>query len=219
MLAWSINAALTSGVFDAVFVSTDSRDYAAIAESYGARVIDRPAKYAADQSPDILWVEHALTRFGSYDAMSILRPTSPFRTADTIRRAWRDFSAGHYDSLRAVEPVTQHPGKMWQVSQGGSLMTPIWPRVWQGPGLSQPYHSMPTQQLPPVLVQNASLEIAWIPMVRRTRTIAGMNVHPFLTEGFEGFDINNEVDWVVAEWLLAQGRVELPEIGVPVCQS
>jgi N-acylneuraminate cytidylyltransferase len=37
---------------------------------------------------------------------------------------------------------------------------------------------------------------------------------PFLTEGYEGFDINDAYDWMVAERLLADGLVRLPELSV-----
>jgi CMP-N,N'-diacetyllegionaminic acid synthase len=63
-----------------------------------------------------------------------------------------------------------------------------------------------------VYVQNASLEIAWTRVVRERRTIAGDVLVPFLTEGYEGFDINDEYDWMMAERLLADGAVTLPPI-------
>ena len=44
------------------------------------------------------------------------------------------------------------------------------------------------------------------------RTIAGDVLVPFLTEGHEGFDINDSYDWMVAERLLADGSVQLPAV-------
>jgi hypothetical protein len=63
-----------------------------------------------------------------------------------------------------------------------------------------------------VYVQNASLEIAWTRVVRERRTIAGDVLAPFLTEGYEGFDINDAFDWILAERLLADGAVTLPAV-------
>ena len=79
---------------------------------------------------------------------------------------------------------------------------------------AQPWHSTPYQALPLVYVQNASLEIAWTRVVRERRSIAGDVLVPFLTEGYEGFDINDSYDWMVAERLLADGLVQLPTLGV-----
>jgi CMP-N-acetylneuraminic acid synthetase len=125
----------------------------------------------------------------------------------TIRRAWTTFSSQQgVDSLRAVELCAQHPGKMWIVR--GQRMYPLLPF---GNG-QQPWHSTPYQALPQVYVQNASLEIAWTRVVRERRTIAGDVLVPFLTEGYEGFDINDAFDWMVAERLLAEGKVTLPAL-------
>jgi CMP-N,N'-diacetyllegionaminic acid synthase len=213
-LAYTIASALDSGVFDAVIVSTDSEDVAAVARHYGAEVpFLRPAAFAGDTSPDIEWLAYTIEELRKqgreWDCFALLRPTSPFRTADTIRRAWQRFvSQQGIDSLRAVEKCTQHPGKMWVVS--GDRMMPLISRPAGDKGA--PWHSTPYQALPPVYVQNASLEIAWTRVVRERQTIAGDVIVPFITEGYEGFDINDPTDWMIAEKLLADGVVTLPEI-------
>jgi N-acylneuraminate cytidylyltransferase len=214
MIAYTIVPALESGVFESVIVSTDSEEIAAMAQHYGADVpFLRPPAYAGDTSPDIEWLEHALgelrRRGRAWDCFSLLRPTSPFRTVDTIRRAWAVFTSQEgVDSLRAVEKCAQHPGKMWVVR--GDRMFPLLPF---GPA-EQPWHSTPYQALPPVYVQNASLEIAWTRVVFERRTIAGDVIVPFRTEGYEGFDINDATDWMVAERLLADGAVQLPSVAI-----
>jgi N-acylneuraminate cytidylyltransferase len=212
MLAYTIAPALESGLFESVIVSTDSEETAAIARHYGAEVpFLRPAAFAGDASPDIEWVEYTLTALRdqgrSWDYFGLLRPTSPFRTAGTIRRAWaRLLSQPGADSLRAVEKCTQHPGKMWVLQ--GDRMAPLLP----APPGTQPYHSTPYQTLPPVYVQNASLELAATRVVFDTRTIAGEVIVPFITEVYEGFDINDPTDWILAGHLLADGAVALPAV-------
>ena len=86
VMAYTISAALESGVFGDVIVSTDSEQFAEIARHYGASVpFLRPDEYAGDRSPDIEWIEYTLGRLRDegkdYDCFSILRPTSPFRKA------------------------------------------------------------------------------------------------------------------------------------------
>src|SRR5688500_4564307 len=98
LLAYTIAPAIESGVFESVIVSTDSEEIAAVARHYGAEVpFLRPAAYGDDTSRDIEWLEHALRTLKgngrAWDCFSLLRPTSPFRTADTIRRAWTTFIA------------------------------------------------------------------------------------------------------------------------------
>ena len=212
LIAYSIAAALDSGVFDAVVVSTDSQDYADIARDYGAETpVLRPPELARSRSPDVEWVDHILKALAdegrAYDCFSILRPTSPFRQAETIRRAWHQFRDEEgADSLRAVEKCSQHPGKMW--TRHGQRMLPLMPFAIG----DQPWHSNQYAALPEVWVQNASLEIAYCRVVSEQGTIAGTAVVPFLTEGYEGFDINDSLDWKLAELLIREGGATLPDV-------
>jgi N-acylneuraminate cytidylyltransferase len=212
LIAYTIAAAQESRIFTRVIVSTDDEVTAEVARYYGAEVpFLRPAEMAGERSRDIEWMEytlHELARRGaSFDAFSILRPTSPFRRADTIRRAWSAFAARQdLDSLRAVEKCSQHPGKMWIVE--GDTMRPL----LDGGSPAEPWHSTPYQALPTVHVQNASLEIAWTRVVRETKTIAGTLLMPFLTEGEEGFDINDPYDWWRAEEMIRRGDAILPPV-------
>lgn len=210
LIAYSVSAARDSGVFERVILATDSEEYADVGMKYGAEVpFLRPAATAGDRSPDIEWVTFVLEQLFKggqrYDCFSILRPTSPFRKAETIRRAWAQFSAdGNADSLRAVEKCSQHPGKMWRID--GNRMTPLLDQ----PRGEQPWHSRQYPTLPEVYVQNASLEIAWTRVVFEKGTIAGDIIMPFLTEEYEGFDVNTSYDWGLAEKLVADCRAELP---------
>ncbi|HJO02941.1 MAG TPA: acylneuraminate cytidylyltransferase family protein [Acidobacteriota bacterium] len=218
LIAYTIVPALESDLFDTVIVSTDSEEIAAIARHYGAEVpVPRPAEFAADQSPDIEWLEHALERLGAegraWDCFALLRPTSPFRSVATLRRAWAEFLAegDEVDSLRAVEKTKLHPGKMW-LAQGRRIVPAVTQLGDERSQTEQPWHSTPYQALPPVYSQNASLEIGWSRIVLETRTIAGTTIMPFFTEGEEGFDINDEIDWSVAEELVRRGAAELPRV-------
>lgn len=209
LMAYSIAAALDSHVFDDVYVVCRDKRYQAIAKSYGAKVFERSAFTETPSSRDYQWVFEALSTlhldYHRYQAFSILRPTSPFRTADTIRRAYDEFHEG-IDSLRAVEPVKQHPYKMWYARD--SIMSPLMKQ-----NRERPEHSSQTQYLPRIYIQNASLEIAWTKTVWDTQTIAGNKVQAFYTECHEGFDINDAWDLVRARYLVKHGRAKLPEVG------
>lgn len=211
-MAYSIAAALESGVCDRVIVSTDSERYAEIALYYGAEVpFLRPSELAGDGSPDIEWVVHALVQLKASgdgaDCFTILRPTSPFRKAATIRRAWAAFEAdAGADSLRAVERCSQHPGKMWVIR--GARILPLLPLDVAG----IPWHSTQAHSLPEFYVQNASLEIARSRVVFDGRTISGEAVMPFFTTEAEGFDLNLPLDWRIAEELIRSGEAELPRV-------
>jgi CMP-N-acetylneuraminic acid synthetase len=149
-----------------------------------------------------------------FEAFSILRPTSPFRGAGAIRRAWTQFNAEEgIDSIRAVERCKQHPGKMWVIEE--RRMRPL---LSGGPA-DPPWHSMAYQALAPVYIQNASLEMAWTRVPLELGTISGAVIAPFFTQGYEGVDLNDSRDWWYAEHLVANGDAALPAITVPALAS
>lgn len=215
LIAHAINGAIKSEIFTDVICSTDSEEYAAVARAYGAEVVAlRPAEFAGSNSPDIEWVSWQLSQLQemgrNYDAFSILRPTSPFRTAATIRRAWGIFEADRQaDSLRALESCSQHPGKMWTIA--GERASPLMPFEING----VPWHSNQSASLPDVFVQNACLEMAWSDVVFGQKSISGTAIIPFETRGYEGLDINNPLDFMLAELLLDRGYAELEAVPPP----
>jgi CMP-N,N'-diacetyllegionaminic acid synthase len=209
LLAYAIAAARQAGIFDRVVCSTDSGKIAEVAQRYGADVpFLRPPKLATSTSPDIEWITHALEHLEDhYDLFAIVRATNPFRGPDVLRRGLEQLLATpEADSIRAVELVKQHPGKMWIVE--GRTMRPLLEQAH----LSVAWHAGQYQALPAVYVQNSALELAWTRVVSQTGTREGKVLAPFLTEGYEGFNIDDEDDWERARRLLDHGDVELPKV-------
>jgi len=192
LLAYSIAAARRSDLFAHIAVSTESAEIAHVATQYGAEVIHRPAQFATAESPDFEWVAHALAQYPAASIFAILRPTSPFRTPRAIRAAFVTFVSSGADSLRAVSPVRDHPAKMW-IWRGDRIVP------FLGLAAGQDWHSRPTQTLPVIYRQNASLEFGWVSRTVRRGTIAGNDVCGIESCGREGFDINTEDDWILAE--------------------
>jgi CMP-N,N'-diacetyllegionaminic acid synthase len=214
LLAYAIEAALQSGVFERVVVSTDSEEIADVARWYGADVpFLRPAEYATATSPDIEWLSYTLPRLEErFELFAIVRATNPFRGPEAIRRGLEQLLATpEADSLRAVELVKQHPGKMWVLAEDGRTMRPLLDQSH----LEVAWHAGQYQALPPVYVQNSALEIAWTRVVDETGTREGRVVAPFLTRGYEGFNVDDEEDWERAERLVAAGAATLTVVRRP----
>jgi CMP-N,N'-diacetyllegionaminic acid synthase len=215
LLAYAIATALQSGVFERVVCSTDSGKIAEVAQRYGADVpFLRPAELATSTSPDIEWITHALEQLDEhYDLFAIVRATNPFRGADVLRRGLEQLLATpEADSIRAVELVKQHPGKMWIVE--GKTMRPL----LEQSQLDVAWHAAQYPALPPIYVQNSALEIAWTRVVSQTGTREGKVVAPYLTAGHEGFNIDDEDDWERARRLLDAGEAVLPDVMRPYPQ-
>jgi CMP-N,N'-diacetyllegionaminic acid synthase len=212
LLAYAIAAAREAGIFDRIVCSTDSGKVAEVAQRYGADVpFLRPAKLATATSPDIEWITHTFERLEQhYELFAIVRATNPFRGPEALRRGLEQLLATpEADSIRAVELVKQHPGKMWIVE--GKTMRPLLDQSH----LASAWHAGQYQALPEVYVQNSALEIAWTRVVSQTGTREGRVVAPFLTRGYEGFNIDDEEDWERARRLLDAGEVTLPDVTLP----
>ena len=208
LLAYAIETARQSGCFERVVVSTDSEEIAGVARWYGAEVpFLRPSEYATSTSPDIEWLAYTLEHLEErYELFALVRATNPFRGPDVVRRGLEQLlETPEADSIRAVELVKQHPGKMWVLDELGRLMRPLLDQSH----LDVAWHAGQFQALPPVYVQNSALEIAWARVVEATGTREGRMVAPFLTEGLEGLNIDDEDDFARAERLVADGRASL----------
>jgi len=212
LIAYTIDAVLRSGVFSRIIVSTDSLEIAGIAKRYGAEVPGlRPKELAEDSSPDIEWVNYAINNWLDLEheaTLAILRPTSPLRRPVTLVDALAKFKENSWaDSLRAMEKVSQHPGKMWRVDSNFEAT----PFIEQLP-MQTPTHSMPTQSLELLHVQNASLEITSVKSVLDTKTIAGNRVLAYQMPEKEGFDLNTDDDWLLLNSLINSNKDLIPKM-------
>ncbi len=216
LITYTIAAAIASRIFERVWVcSDDSAIVQHIAGLFAETVWSYHRKPIGDDQPDIMWVREVLEWLPARpDIFALLRPTSPFRTAATIRRAKKAFDAmaDCGDSIRAVERVKQTPFKMWLWDGQGSSIKPLLDR--KNPE-GVPYHSCPTQTCPEVWIQNSSLEMAWTANVEVHGTIHGRKVGPFFTEGYEGFVIDDEAQWEQAVVIAREHPELLPKIQSP----
>lgn len=219
---YTLSAAKESGIFDGIYVSSDNEDIVYMCRLFhGVEGVLRPAEYATDISPDIEWIDHFFSVYKCVqndpdtktnvmpDAFAILRPTSPFRSAETIRRAWTEFQEKQpCDSIRAVEKGP-NPWKLWALYKDRIISAA---GDYEKNGKRIPYHSAPSQIVETVYKQNASLEISWTKNVTENYSISGDYIKPFFTQGYEGFDLNTEDDWILAEALIERGLAKLPEV-------
>jgi len=212
LIFYTIQAALRSGEFSEIIVSTDSSEIGELARHFGASVpCLRPNAISGDQSEDLDWVKHCLstmmvTNPDEIEFLAILRPTSPLRRSETIVEAMTLLKSNSWaDSVRAMEPTSQHPGKMWFLD-GKGLAKPLLPQ----PIGSTPTHNRPTQTLEKIWVQNASLEIVRLEALLMHNSISGKNVLGFEMPGYEGFDVNTELDWEMLERLIERNPNLLP---------
>ena len=130
LLAYTIDAARDSGALDRVILSTEDAAIAAAGRSLGCDVpFTRPAHLSQDDTPHLPVIQHAaqwLRDHAGYqaDAVMILQPTSPLRSADDIAAAARLLESSGADSVVSVSEVSAHahPMRMLRVDDRGNAV-------------------------------------------------------------------------------------------------
>lgn len=119
LLAYSINAAKESGLFEEIMVSTDSQKYADIAVEYGASVpFLRSAENSSDNASSWDTVLEVLGKYKEmgreFDTICLLQPTSPLRTGDDIVGAYKLFQEKNVNAVTSVCEVDHSP--LWTMT-------------------------------------------------------------------------------------------------------
>lgn len=203
LIAYTIEAALQSRV-DRVVVSTESTEYAQIARQYGAEVpFMRPSELACDTIAAIAVLGHAVDWFAENerwcpDAVFYLQPTSPFRKAEHIDAAI-DRLIPEVDSVISVTAPTDHPYYMFEPTAKGRMV----PFVEISPRPER------RQDLPLVFALNDAIMASHMRYLRRAMQSGGLvvnmdNFAPLSLEGAATLDINEEEDFVFADYLVSR---------------
>lgn len=113
LVAHSIMAAKSCARIDKIFLSTDDEKIAAVAENYGAEIIERPASLATDESPEWLSWQHAVNyienRGDAFDVFLSLPATAPLRNQQDIDNCL----AGLTDDVDIVITMTESNRSPW----------------------------------------------------------------------------------------------------------
>ena len=105
LFAWSAEAALASGIFDRVVVSTDCSEIATQVERYFGEqvmVVRRPSELATDTASSECVMRHYLDKNSAVEKIALVQATNPFVTAEDFRNAREKFKGEGSDSLLSV---------------------------------------------------------------------------------------------------------------------
>ena len=194
LLEHAVKRAIKSSIFSSVVCCTDSESYAEIASQAGAEIpAIRPSQISSSVSPDFEWVNWAtneIKHFADFDYFAILRPTSPFLSSTSIKRACIALQNSNYESLRAVVECDQHQAKMWNLMV--DLLKPILPYTTS---VGIDLHSSQKASLPKVYIQTAGLDISRTSVLLKYQNISGALIMPYVLSYPEDFDVNTLRDW------------------------
>jgi CMP-N,N'-diacetyllegionaminic acid synthase len=207
LIGYTIESALKAKNIDRVIVSTDNHEIAKIALGYGAEVpFLRPEKFATADSTEFDFHNHtleSLEKLESYkvDIIVNLYPTSPFRKTETINNALDLFLLNpNADSLRSVRKCKEHPYKMW-IKDGKHLRRFV--SIDDASKQTLSYHL-----LPEVYIQNSSIYIVKSETLLKYKNTIGENTLFFEMEDLESLDINYEVDYEFAEFIIKKNMIK-----------
>ncbi|MDD5450329.1 MAG: acylneuraminate cytidylyltransferase family protein [Desulfovibrionales bacterium] len=210
LLAYSIAAAQQARSIDAVYVSTEDDEIAAVAKRYGAQVpFRRPEELAGDQVPADAAVADLVRRLQgehglNIDMVVLIQPTSPFVTAAHIDAAVELLRAEpDLDSVTTMAELDHrhHPYNLAFMKADGR-----WEFLFE-----EERNQARSRQSKPSALKFGNLFAA------RTETMLsvgrfGRVKGAVLIDPIYSWDIDHEWELRVAEYLLANGLVNLPHI-------
>lgn len=192
ILAYSIEAARTSGLFDTVMVSTDDREIAELARKYGAEVpFFRSERTAGDfaTTNDVLLevLEEYEKRGECYDLGCCIYPTAPFVTAAKLKDALGRLEGSGADTLIPVVAFSYPPQRAMVVREDRLVFE------------SPQYLDSRSQDLEPHYHDVGQFYLFYTEAFRRNGKLMVGNIMPYVVSEMEVQDIDNQTDWEIAE--------------------
>ena len=191
VISYAIEAALNSGLFDEVMVSTDDEEIADIARQYGASVpFMRSAEAASDTAPDMVVLREVLTEYAkrgkTFDVFCSLYPCTPLVTAEKLKEGMDILIKTGVDLVFPVLRFSSPPLRGFVVRDGK------WVR------LHPEYTFTRSQDMEPIFY-GAGQYYFYNAHTYLQKTDVERTMHAFEISEMEVQDVDNEVDWRMAE--------------------
>ena len=199
LLTYTIEAAAASGCFAEIHVSTDSPEYAKIAESFGAAVpFLRAESLAGDTAGSWEVVKMVLDKYEHsgqvFDTVALLQPTSPLRTAGDIRNSYTLLAEKRADMIVAVCAAEHSPLWMNTLPENQSM-----------DGFLDLNRLAGNRQALPVYYRiNGALYIGRTEFIRRQTNYYQAGTYAYVMTKNASVDIDDAQDFEWAEYLLAK---------------
>ena len=203
LLAYTAEAAIGSGVFDRIILSTDCPEIATVGKNIGLEVpFMRPQILSEDTSSSADVVIHALKVLADEDykpdLIFILQPTSPLRTAQHIIEAVELFDPDKCDAVYSVCEVACPPWWMWSEREG--YLRPFIPPP---DGSSTLRH-----ELPLTYESNGAIYLSKVQNYLERKKPGTLRIKPYVMNHFDSVDVDTEFDWFMLEVLLQKRGLE-----------
>jgi N-acylneuraminate cytidylyltransferase len=191
-MTYSIDAAIGSGVFDKVMVSTEDEEIAAIAREYGAEVpFYRSEITAGDYATTADVIEEVLEQYRAmgeeFEMAACIYPTAPFVTSERLKDAVDMLTDSDGDSLIPVVRFSFPPQRAMEIQDGKLIFRQI------------EYMDSRSQDLTPHFHDVGQFYVFRTESFLRNHRIMAGKMIPMELSELEVQDIDNPVDWQLAE--------------------
>ncbi len=198
LIAYSIEAALRSEVFDEVMVSTDSEHYANIARKYGANVpFLRNHTTATDTASSWDMVEEVLEKYRIleevFDTVCLLQPTSPLRSAEDIRNAYKLYADKAEFAVVSVCEAEHSPLWCGKLPENHEFINFMDRDNMKQRQMGSQYYRL-----------NGAIYIVDIKMLRKDRYLYQKGSYAYIMSQECSVDIDTELDFKYAEFLIGR---------------
>jgi len=197
LIAWTINEAISSGIFDELIVSTDDEEIKQIAEKFGADVpFMRPKELSTDRasSRDVILhaMEHCEKKDRKYELVVCLQPTSPLRTKEDI--------------LAAIDTMKRRKASA-VISVCHAYKNPLWMNTLPANGrmdsFIRKYITKKNRQKLPLYYQvNGAVYVWKWDYYKKNKSTYSAKTFAYVMPKKRSIDIDDEFDWIIGEELL-----------------
>jgi CMP-N,N'-diacetyllegionaminic acid synthase len=206
LIAYTIDAALSSDIIDRTIVTTDDEEIAQISMEYGAEVpYIRPKELAGDTVRDFPVIKHAIDYLNEYEKQKVkivvwLRPTSPVRIFGEINAVVKKLIENtSADCVRTTRPAVYPPFWMKRINENGYL---------------EPYHShvekyvsSRRQELPQIVMCDGSIEAVRVESIIKQGEFPPKRKLPYYRDNLPFIDLDTEEDWAFCEYFMKNNKL------------
>lgn len=199
LMGYSIETAINSDVFDCVHVSTDDIGYAEIAKQYGADVSflrsEELSSDVADTWDAVRFIVNRFKELGrNFNRITLLQPTSPLRSAQDIKDAYRLFEDKDAESVISVCEVEHSPQFMKTLNENLSME-----------GFVDLDKSVRRQEQGKYYRLNGAIYMLNVSVLDKIQELYGKKSYAYIMPRERSVDIDTMRDFEYAEFLLRHG--------------
>jgi len=200
LIVHTIDAARSAQRLEKCIVSTDDEEIARVARQWGGETpFMRPPELATDSAKAIPVMQHALVQMEQlsgiqYDALMMLQPTTPFRTAQDIDRAVEMLELTGADSVISVVDVGGHHPARMKYLEGDRLVDPPF---------CEAYENQPRQELTPMYIRNGAIYLTRREILM-SGSFKGRDCRALVMQPEQSVNIDSMLDFDYAAFLLSR---------------